>query len=287
MNFTRAITRQPSATLAKGISTASLGAVDVERARAQHADYVAALQELGLQVTVLPPEDAYPDSTFVEDAALLFGDLAIVTNLGAASRNGEAALIRAALLEHFETLSSIDPPGTLDGGDVMWVEDRVYVGLSARTNRAGVQQLAGYLVNAGLDLVIVQLREMLHLKTGLNYLDQGNLLVTGELVDHPLCADFHRIIVPDEEAYAANSVWINGTVLVPAGNPRTTAAIEKLGLPGSVGRYVGVSKIGRWAKLFIVAVLILASATFENMVCDTVRNAENGIHFDRVRCLFF
>ena len=231
MNFTRAITRHPSDTLASGISTASLGPVDLARARAQHADYVATLAELGLQVSQLPPVNDYPDATFVEDVALLFGDLAIVTNPGAACRNGEAALIRPALLEHFETLSSIDPPGTLDGGDVMWVEDRVYVGLSARTNPAGAQQLAGYLVNVGLDLVVVKLREMLHLKTGLNYLDQGNLLVTGELVDHPLCSDFHRIIVPPEEAYAANSLWINGTVLVPAGNPQTTSMLEARGYP--------------------------------------------------------
>ncbi|MCH2183729.1 MAG: arginine deiminase family protein [Mariniblastus sp.] len=231
IKFTRAITRQPARTLAQGITSASLGPVELSRAEAQHADYITALEELGLQVTVLPPEDDYPDSTFVEDVGLLFGKLGVVTNPGAKTRNGEAVLIRAALLEHFDTLSYIQPPGTLDGGDVMWAEDRVYIGLSARTNSAGAQQLAGYLVNVGLDLVVVQLREMLHLKTGLNYLDQGNLLVTGELVEHPLCADFHAMVVPEEEAYAANSLFVNGTVLVPTGHPQTSSMIAQRGYP--------------------------------------------------------
>ena len=229
--LTRALTRQPARTLEQGITSAALGPVDLDRAETQHAAYVKALEELGLQVTVLPPEDDYPDSTFVEDVALLFGKLGVVTNPGATSRNGEAVLIRPALLEHFETLSYIQPPGTLDGGDVMWAEDRVYVGLSARTNPSGVQQLAGYLVQIGLDVISVKLQEMLHLKTGLNYLDQGNLLVTGELVEHPLLADFRPIFVPEDEAYAANSLHVNGTVLVPAGHPVTKSLIEQRGYP--------------------------------------------------------
>ena len=229
MNFRRAITREPANTLPSGITTATLGGVDFAKACEQHAEYVAVLESLGLQVTVLPPEDDYPDSTFVEDVALLFGNLAIVTNPGAVSRSGEAALIRPALLEYFDTLSYIRSPGTLDGGDVMWAEDRVYVGLSARTNRAGVQQLASFLVNVGLDMVIVEMRDMLHLKTGANYLDRNKVLVTGEFVEHPVLSDFERVIVPQNEAYAANSLCINGTVIVPAGYPQTADIIEALG----------------------------------------------------------
>lgn len=229
MMFTRAIVRTPAPSLVKGISSADLGPVDFERALQQHADYVLALEALGLAVTVLDAEEAYPDSTFVEDVALIFGATGIVTNPCAPSRNGETMSIRTALLEHFSNLSYISPPGTLDGGDVMSTGDCVYVGLSSRTNRSGAEQLGVHLEKIGLELVVVEMKEMLHLKTGVNYLDQGNLLVTGEFVEAPVWKGFNRTTVVRDEAYAANSVWINGSVLVPSGFPQTTSAIEQLG----------------------------------------------------------
>ena len=231
MKFTRAITRTPAPSLAQGITSANLGPVNFQNALQQHAFYVQALERLGLTVTVLPADEAYPDSTFVEDVALIFGDLSIVTNPGAASRNGETKGIRPALREHFEHLATIHPPGTLDGGDVMWTESRVYVGLSSRTNRAGADQLEKHLENAGLELIVVEMAEMLHLKTGVNYLDQKNLLVAGEFTEAPIWNEFNRIVVSPDEAYAANSVCINGTVLVPAGFRQTALAIKQLGYP--------------------------------------------------------
>ena len=231
MKFTRAITRTPAPSLVQGITSANLGPVNFQNALQQHANYVQALERLGLKVTVLPADEAYPDSTFVEDVALIFGDLAIVTNPGAASRNGETKGIRLALREHFKHLATIHPPGTLDGGDVMWTENRVYVGLSSRTNRAGAEQLEKHLQNAGLELIVVEMAEMLHLKTGVNYLDQKNLLVAGEFTEAPIWNEFNRVVVSPDEAYAANSVCINGSVLVPVGFRQTALAIEQLGYP--------------------------------------------------------
>ena len=229
MRFTRAIVRTPASSLPLGITSADLGEVDLENALRQHAEYVRALQKLGLHVTVLPAQERFPDSTFVEDVALIFGDAGIVTNPGDCRRNGETVAIQPTLEDQLGEVTFIEAPGTLDGGDVMWVENQVYVGLSSRTNEAGTDQLRRHLKRIGLDLIVVNTGGMLHLKTGVNYLDQNNLLVTGEFVDDPIWKSFNRIVVPVEEAYAANSVWINGSVLVPAGNPHTTAAIEERG----------------------------------------------------------
>lgn len=229
MSFTRAIVRTPGSSLPQGITTANLGEVDFDKALCQHAKYVQALEKLGLKVIVLPPEEAFPDSTFVEDVALVFGDTGIITNPGDKRRNGETVAIRPPLEDQLGELSSIVGPGTLDGGDVMWAENRVFIGLSSRTNQAGAEQLGDFLAKIGLKLLPVEMGSVLHLKTGVNYLDQNNLLVTGEFVDAPIWSSFNRIVVPPEEAYAANSVWINGCVLVPAGYPQTTTAIEKLG----------------------------------------------------------
>mgnify|MGYP002563824147 CR=1 FL=1 len=114
-------------------------------------------------------------------------------------------------------------------GDVMMVGDDFYVGCSARSNAAGIQRLSEILAGWGLRCHAVPMAEMLHLKTGVSYLEAGRMLVAGEFVTQPLFAQFQRIPVPAEEAYAANSLWINGTVLVPAGYPATARAVAAAG----------------------------------------------------------
>jgi dimethylargininase len=229
--FSHAIVRPPSASFVDGITTADLGTPDLDRARSQHAAYVDALRRCGLEVIELDPAPALPDSTFVEDSALLTRRCAIVTRPGADSRREEAALVRPVLAEHFEVVEGIEAPGTLDAGDVMMVDDHFFVGLSARTDSVGAAQLIAILERHGFTGSTVAMREMLHLKTGVNYLEGGRFLVTGEFVGAPEFADAECIEVPAEEAYAANSLWINGTVLVPAGFPWTRGRIEALGLP--------------------------------------------------------
>lgn len=227
--FTRAIVRTPSASLIHGITTAQLGLPDHVLALQQHAAYCAALEACGLAVEVLPAEEDFPDSTFVEDVALCTPYCAVITNPGAESRNGERALIGPRLAQYYAALHAIEFPGTLDAGDVMMVGDHYYIGLSARTNAAGAAQLIAILAQYGMTGQTVPLQHVLHLKTGISYLENNNLLVCGEFVDAPAFAQFNRIVVAPEEAYAANSLWINGRVLVPHGCTQTQAQIAALG----------------------------------------------------------
>jgi len=229
--FSHAIVRPPSPSCVDGITTAGLGTPDPALALAQHAAYVDALRSCGLHIVELPSEPALPDATFVEDCAVLTRRCAVVTRPGADSRREEAALIAPVLAEHFGVVERIEAPGTLDGGDVMQVGDHFHIGRSARTDADGAAQLVAILERHGFSGSTVPMREMLHLKTGVNSLEEHRFLVTGEFVDAPAFAHGERIEVPPEEAYAANSLWINGTVLVPAGFPRTRGRIEALGLP--------------------------------------------------------
>lgn len=237
--FTHAIVRRPGRSLSEGITSApELGKPIYEKALEQHDAYVAALSACGLEVTVLPALEEFPDSCFVEDTAVVTRRGAIVDNPGAPSRNGEAAAMEPTLREFFsdDRIARIEAPGTLEGGDVMMVGDRFYVGRSARTNAEGIRQFVHILEGWGLEGGEVPLKEVLHLKTGVNYLGENPagervLLVSGEFVENPAFDGYRRITVPPEEAYAANSLWVNGTVIVPAGYPRVLAAVQGAGFP--------------------------------------------------------
>ena len=171
--------------------------------------------------TVLPALEQFPDSCFVEDPAVITRCGAIITNPGADSRNGEKDEIEPAVRQFFddEHVKRIVSPGTLDGGDVMMVGDHFYVGQSARTNEEGIRQFCEILEGWGLEGSEVKLEKVLHLKTGVNYLEDGNMLVSGEFVTKPDFEQYNRIEIPEDEAYAANCIWVNGTVLVPEGYP--------------------------------------------------------------------
>ena len=229
MTFTNAILRTPSINLCDGITSVDLGKPDYQLALQQHEAYHQTLKSIGLKTEVLEALDDFPDATFVEDVALVKDNFAVVTNPGAASRNKEQHYIKPVLPKYFDHIHQIIVPGTLDAGDVMMVDDHFYIGLSARTNLAGALQLILALEKYGKTGSYIPLKEVLHLKTGVNYLDNNNLLVCGEFVEEPVFEKFNKIIVPKEEAYAANSLWVNGTVIVPKGFPFTQKAIEGLG----------------------------------------------------------
>jgi dimethylargininase len=231
--FTRALARLPGRTFVQGLTSAALGLPVLEEALAQHRAYCKSLADAGVRVTLLDSDDAFPDSTFVEDTAIVARGRAIITRPGAQSRAGETAAIRTALEDSFEEIASIVPPGTLDGGDVCESDDRVFVGLSHRTNRDGAQQLAAWLRQAAVETVFVDIRDLngiLHLKSGMSYLGDGTYVVDAALRGRiPL--DGADVIVPrPDEAYAANCVRVNGVVLLAAGYPRLRAAIESRGL---------------------------------------------------------
>ncbi len=227
--FTRAILRQPCPEFTNGITTAFLGTPDYATALSQHAQYAAIFQSCGLETQILEADPRYPDSVFVEDVALCTPHCAIITRPGAASRRGETEGMDTVLRAHYDHIEYIEAPGSLEAGDVMMVGSHYYIGLSKRTNGAGVTQLTAILQKYGMTASVVPLRTMLHLKTGVSYLERNTMLVYGEFVRHPDFAAFQRIEVDAEEAYAANSLWINDRVLVPAGHPKTAQKIAAAG----------------------------------------------------------
>lgn len=227
--FTNAIVRLPSPEMIKGLSSATLGKPDFIKALEQHQSYVEALRNCGLDIKVLEADSRFPDSVFVEDVALCTPECAIVANPGAPSRNGEKEEIKPVLETYYGQVESIRSPGTLDAGDVMMVGKHFYIGISGRTNVEGAMQLSGILERFGMSASMVPLNTMLHLKSGLSYLEQNHLLICGEFLDHPYFNSFQKIQVDPREAYAANSLWINSKVLVPAGYPGTLAKIRAAG----------------------------------------------------------
>ena len=232
--FQNVIVRRPCRAMVEGItSNPQLGKPDYEKALHQHDTYIEALKQCDVNVTVLPADERYPDSCFVEDPAVITRKCAIITNPGAESRNGEKDEIIGAIREFFpeDKIEYIVAPGTLEGGDVMMVGDHFYVGRSARTNEEGIRQFIAILNKHGLTGSEVPLTEVLHLKTGVNYLENGNMLVSGEFVEKEDFARYNRIEIPEEEAYAANCIWVNGTVIVPMGFPAVEAAVRNAGYP--------------------------------------------------------
>ncbi len=227
--FANAIVRKPGKSMINGLTTAHLGVPDYELALVQHQSYIKALTECGLNVTVMPADEDFPDSTFVEDAALLTAHCAIITNPGAASRKGETLKIREAVSRFYSDIEEISEPGSVEAGDVLMVGEHYYIGLSGRTNLAGSNQLIQILENYGMTGSTIELEHVLHLKTGVAYLEHNNLVVSGEFVNKPEFAGFNKIVVPNKEAYAANCIWVNDTVLVPAGYPVTARKISDLG----------------------------------------------------------
>jgi dimethylargininase len=227
--FTQAIVRKPCKAIVDGLTQAGMGLPDFNLACEQHQDYIAALQECGLNVTILPSLEEYPDSCFVEDVALLTSNCAILTHPGAASRRGEVQHIQSTVQQFYPKLEQVSLPGHAEAGDIMMVNNHFYIGLSDRTNSLGAEQLIGILNTHNLTGTMIEMSELLHLKTGLSYLENNNLLTFGEMNSHPDFAKFNRIEIDAEESYAANSVWVNGTVLVPKGTPKALKAIQQLG----------------------------------------------------------
>ncbi len=227
--FKHAIVRTPGKSIVDGITSADLGKPDYENALIQHAAYVKALEACGLEVTVLNADERFPDSPFVEDAALVTPQCAIIMNPGAQSRKGETAEIAQVLRERFETVEFVHEPGTVEGGDIMMVGSHFYIGLSERTNQEGAQQVIEILRNYGMSGSAVEMNDMLHLKTGVAYLENDNLVACGEFLTHPAFQEFNILPIGTDESYAANCIWVNDKVLIPWSYPNAKVAIERAG----------------------------------------------------------
>lgn len=229
MQFTKAIVCTPCERIVDGLSTVDLGKPDHKLALLQHEHYIRALKDCGLEVIILPPDNDFPDSTFVEDTALLTPEVAVVTNPGAPSRKGEAEAMRVVLNEFYNNVEFIREPGMLEAGDVMMAGKHFYIGLSDRTNNKGATQLSSILEKYDLTASVVEIAGMLHLKSGISYLESNTMLAVDAMYNHSAFSSMDIIPVPENEAYAANSLWVNGTVLVPDGYLVTLQNIRDAG----------------------------------------------------------
>lgn len=230
--FKNVIVRRPGKSLTEGITSApELGKPDYELALKQHDSYIEALKECGVKVTVLEALEEFPDSCFVEDTAVLTRNCAIISNPGAVTRKRESEYMVDTIKKFYseDKIEYIKDPGTLEGGDVMMVGDHFYVGLSARTNKEGIRQFIEILERHGLTGSEVSLEEVLHLKTGVNYIENNNMLVSGEFIEKEEFKSYNKIIIPENEAYAANCIWVNDIVIVPEGYPAVEKALRDVG----------------------------------------------------------
>jgi len=202
--------------------------IDVALAKRQHAEYCQALQKLGLSLTWIRGDNSLPDSCFVEDTAVVFGEKAVICNMAAKSRANEVAEVAKAMSELKETYR-IKPPATIDGGDVLRVDDQVLVGISARTNLHAVRQLKKILENSGMKVVPVKVHRVLHLKSACTYLGNGVVILSRGCFDTKVLQGLGKIFVPKGEEYAADCLAVNGTVLIAKGHAETRKLVEKEG----------------------------------------------------------
>jgi len=231
--FTKAIVKEPCASFASGLTT-DLGNPDQEIALRQHQAYCEVLESCGLKLIRLPPDDQYPDSTFVEDTALLTDRGAVLTRPGADSRRGEVENMAPVVRKYFRHVYSIEEPGTLDAGDVCEAGEHFFIGVSRRTNEHGARQLAGRLDSLGYSSSLIDIRglsNILHLKSGIASLSDKRLVVIEALRNVPEFSGYDLICLNSTEEYAANCLSLNGRILIASGFPGVKRELELLGYP--------------------------------------------------------
>jgi len=230
--FTKAIVRPPGANYATGLTTVDLGAPDLERALKQHKAYCQTLESCGLNIVRLATDEDYPDSTFVEDTAILTARGAVITRPGAPSRRNETDNIAPVIRDYFRDIHLIEEPGTVDGGDVCEAGEHFFIGVSLRTNEHGARQLAGILESFGYSSSLIDIRgvsNILHLKSGLAYLGGKRLVLIEALRGFKEFSGYDLVCLDSSEDYAANCLDINGKVLIADGFPATKRELEHMG----------------------------------------------------------
>lgn len=228
--FDSAIARTPADTVVHGLRAGGQPDPSLAGVRREHAAYVRALEDAGVAVQLLPPLPDFPDSIFVEDPALVFRQGAILLHPGAESRKGEAAHLAPALRAAFADVLAL-PEGHADGGDVLAMPDRVFIGLSARTDRAGAAALMGCLVQLGLRGEVAQTPAgTLHLKTASSLVDEETVLATAPLAASGLFRNYRVLVVPDGEEGGANVLRVNDRLLCGVRFERTRELLERHGV---------------------------------------------------------
>lgn len=226
-----ALTREPAGTLgACELTYLERQPFDLARAAEQHRAYRDALASCGAHVVTLPPREDLPDSVFVEDTAVVLDELAVLTSPGVESRRAEVGAIETEVLRLRATVARVELPATLEGGDVLRVGRKLYVGLSPRTNPSGVERLRALVAPHGYEVDAVELRGCLHLKTGCAALGGETVLVNTDWIDPRTFGGLEVVAVPPEEPFAANALRVGRTVCVGAGFERTADMLGARGL---------------------------------------------------------
>ncbi|MGD9079889.1 MAG: arginine deiminase family protein [Desulfobacterales bacterium] len=228
--FAYALTRKPGRNFSQGLTTSNLGPPNYELILKQHASYVDALKTIGVDVIELDPLPDYPDAHFVEDTAVVMPEVAVITRPGAASRQGEEESI-ADVLKQYREVEYIQNPGALDGGDVLMIGNRFFIGISERTNLEGAEQLGRILEKYGKTWTSIQVGAGLHFKSSVNYSGKNSILVTQDFANHETLNEYDKLVVDRQEEYSANCLWINDHLLMPSGFPNTKAKLKSLRLP--------------------------------------------------------
>lgn len=224
-----AITRAVSPALVQcELSFIERQAIDLAKANQQHHEYEKLLASLGARVISLPPEPELPDSMFVEDPALVLDEMAVIFPLGTPSRRREAVTIAAALAP-FRKIERVEPPGMMEGGDILRVGRKLYAGLTARTNPDGIAQLARIVASHGYEVVAVPVTGCLHLKSAVTALDDKTLLANRALFDSSAMPRYDWVDVDPSEPHAGNALALAGTIIFPASFERTRSRIEERG----------------------------------------------------------
>jgi dimethylargininase len=228
--FDSAIVRGPSRSVILGLRAHDRGSPTYEGVKAEHDAYVAALRAAGIEVTILPPLEDFPDSIFIEDPALVFTEGAIVLRPGAPTRMGEAAAVEPVLRKRFRTVLELPTGGSADGGDVLVTPKRVFIGRSGRTDDAGARALVDCLTKLGHPSELVATpKELLHFKTDCSLLDDETILCTARLAHAEIFKEFNPLIVPRGEEPAANALRVNDVVMVGSQYPRTIDMLSRAG----------------------------------------------------------
>ncbi|MFV2014103.1 MAG: dimethylarginine dimethylaminohydrolase family protein [Candidatus Heimdallarchaeota archaeon] len=228
MGFTRAIVRELSSSYTSCISDFPLHhLLNLEKAREQHSKYINLLKDIGLEIIKLEGDKRYPDCCFIEDNAIIHGKNAVITRMGINSRMGEVEAIQEVLGE-YKNLHIIQAPATIEGGDVIHIEEKnlLISGISQRTNQEGIRQLHQKL---GIDVKVIESPNIVHLKSYVTYLGNNTMLTTRDYEDYPTLKQFTKLVVEEKEDYAANSLNINDTVIIPSGFNKTKEMLMENG----------------------------------------------------------
>ena len=196
--------------------------LNLSLAREQHSRYILTLRDLGLDVIILSALQEFPDCCFVEDTAFIHKSKAIITRTGALSRRGECQSIADILTQYFD-ISFITEPGTIEGGDVLHFPNFLLSGISQRTNQEAVNQASHFL---NVSIKTISDPSIVHLKSYISFLNYQTILTTQKYANNPALENFNKLIIPTSEAYAANALAINDSIIITNGFPKTKQLLK-------------------------------------------------------------